>query len=98
MEENKKQELIFDKLNIYNHRAEGESYETYKERRKIAQMLVKQYLKGTMFYQCYQNITIPWKEGSEEQKENKKPKTITLRVLPSYTNPDKNAWRTIKNK
>jgi len=98
MEQDNKREPIFDKLNIYNHRTENEDYETYKERRKIAKMIIKQYLKGTMFYQCYQDITIPWKEGSEEKKQNKKPKTITLRVLPSYTNPNKNAWRTNKKK
>ena len=97
MEENKeikKQEPIFDKLNIYNYRLEGESFETYKERRRFANILTKQYLKGKMFYQCYQTITIPWKEGSKEEQEGAKPKSITLRVLPPYTNPNKNDWRT----
>lgn len=97
MEENKetqKQEPIFDKLNISNGRLEGESFENYKERRKFAKMLVDKYLKGHMFYQCYQTITIPWKEGTEEANEGKKPKSITLRVLPPYTNPNKNDWRT----
>lgn len=92
--ENKKEEQVFDKLNIYNYRLENESFETYKERRKFVKMLTNKYLQGRMFYQCYQTITIPWKEGTEEAKEGKKPKSITLRVLPPYTNPNKNDWRT----
>lgn len=95
--EETKQEQIFDKLNIYNYRLPAETFEDYKERQKIANKIIKQYLKGKTVYQCYETINIPWKEGSEEAKNNKKPRTINLRVRPPYTNPTKNEWRTKTN-
>ena len=92
MENNKQEGQIFDKLNIYGYRLANESFEDYKERQRIGNKIIKQYLKGRVVYACYQTFDVPMKQdGSKEEKP--KTKKITLRVLPPYTNPTKNDWR-----
>lgn len=80
------EDKIFDKINIYSHRAENEDYETYKERRKITKMLIKHYLKGRVMYTCLMQVPMKNKEGEII-------KHLTMCVRPPYTNPTKNDWR-----
>lgn len=40
-------ESIFNKLNISNRRADDETYQEYKERQRLVNKIIKEYLKGT---------------------------------------------------
>lgn len=82
-----KEQSYFNTINISSTRAEGEDFEIYKTRRNFTNKLIKEYLKGRMFYSCYQTVNLT---KDSNGKELEKPKRVTVRMYGPYINKDKN--------
>lgn len=79
-------ESYFGNINISNAPKEGEPFQIYKARQTFTNKLIKEYLKGRIFYHTYQNVTI---DKDEKGNELEKPRRFTVKN-PPYVNPNKN--------
>lgn len=85
----------FNDIDISNTPKEKEPFEIYKARLNFTNKLIKQYLKGRLFYSVYQDIQIT-KDKDNNDLPKEKQRVIRARVLPNYVNTNKQIKDKIK--